>query len=77
MVSHSGRKEGGTTLLYIWMKMQTLGTRFRREEAGATMVEYGLLVALIAIMLIVAIGILTTALDGLFRDAGAAVGGTG
>jgi Flp pilus assembly pilin Flp len=60
-------------LLYLWTKLQTLGTRFRKEDAGATMVEYGLLVALIAIFLIGAIAYLAGALDGLFRSAGDAV----
>jgi pilus assembly protein Flp/PilA len=59
-------------VLYIWAKLQTLGARLR-EERGATMVEYGLLVALIAILLIGAILYLSGALDGLFRDAGDAV----
>jgi pilus assembly protein Flp/PilA len=38
-----------------------------REEKGATAVEYGLLVGLIAVAIIVTVGILGTQLDGLFR----------
>jgi pilus assembly protein Flp/PilA len=56
-------------MIYLWSWAQTLGTQLRRDERGATMVEYGLLVALIAILLIGAILVLTGALDGLFRDA--------
>lgn len=36
-------------------------------EKGATMVEYGLLIALIGVLLVAAIGVLTGALDALFR----------
>ena len=42
--------------------------RFVREEEGATMVEYGLMVALIAVVCIVAIGALGGELRDLFND---------
>ena len=42
-------------------------------EKGATMVEYGLLIALIGVLLITAIGVLTGALDALFRAVAAAL----
>jgi pilus assembly protein Flp/PilA len=42
--------------------------RFVREEEGATMVEYGLMVALIAVVCIVAIGALGGELRDLFTD---------
>jgi pilus assembly protein Flp/PilA len=38
-----------------------------KEEKGATAVEYGLLVGLIAVAIIVTVGILGTQLDGLFQ----------
>lgn len=60
-------------MLYLWTSLQSFGARFRREDRGATMVEYGLLVALIAILLIGAILFLSGALDDLFNDAGEAV----
>ena len=44
-------------------KLQTL----RSREKGATMVEYGLMVALIAIVVIVAVAVLGTNLSGLFN----------
>jgi pilus assembly protein Flp/PilA len=53
--------------------MQTFGAQLRRDERGATMVEYGLMVALIAILLITAILVLSGALGDLFEDAGSAV----
>ncbi|MFP5372482.1 MAG: Flp family type IVb pilin [Actinomycetes bacterium] len=37
-----------------------------REEKGATAVEYGLLVGLIAVAIIVTVGLLGTQLNGLF-----------
>lgn len=41
--------------------------RFSREERGATMVEYGIMVALIAVVVIVAVGPLGTAIRTLFE----------
>jgi pilus assembly protein Flp/PilA len=57
-------------MLYIWTRLQTFGATLRRNERGATMVEYGLLIALIAILLIGAILYLSGALDALFNRAG-------
>ena len=42
--------------------------RFTSEEKGATMVEYGLMVALIAVVVAVAVGPLGLAIQGLFND---------
>ena len=39
-----------------------------REEKGATAVEYGLLVGLIAVAIIVTVGLLGTKLDDLFTS---------
>ena len=39
-----------------------------RSDRGATAVEYGLMVALIAIVIIGAVTMLGTKLDGLFQD---------
>jgi pilus assembly protein Flp/PilA len=41
--------------------------RFRNPERGATAVEYGLMVALIAIVIIVAVKLLGTNLSSLFN----------
>ena len=40
--------------------------RLRNEEKGATAVEYGIMVALIAVVIIVAVSTLGGTLDGLF-----------
>ncbi len=44
-----------------------------RDEKGATAVEYGLMVALIAIVIIVAVYFLGTNLSTLFNDVGTSV----
>jgi pilus assembly protein Flp/PilA len=40
---------------------------FGREE-GATMVEYGLMVALIAVVCIIVVGLLGVGIQGMFQD---------
>jgi pilus assembly protein Flp/PilA len=44
------------------------GRFLRRQEAGATLVEYALLIALIALICIVAIAALGTYLNGVFNN---------
>jgi pilus assembly protein Flp/PilA len=39
-----------------------------RDETGATAVEYGLLVGLIAAAIVVTVGLLATKLNGIFTD---------
>jgi pilus assembly protein Flp/PilA len=51
--------------------------RLRREEKGATAVEYGLMVGLIAVVIIAAVTLLGTKLDGLFDTIGEKLGGAG
>jgi pilus assembly protein Flp/PilA len=46
---------------------------FFSDESGASAVEYGLLVALIAVVIIVAVRALGTSLQGKFEEAGAAL----
>ena len=43
-------------------------SRFVREEEGATAVEYGLMVALIAVVIIVAVALIGTRLNGVFTN---------
>ena len=54
-------------LFYAWTWMQTLGAGLRRRDEGATMVEYGLMVALIAIVALLADAAYGTNLFGLFN----------
>ena len=48
-------------------KFITLMLIGRDEDKGATAVEYGLMVALIAVAIITTVGLLGTGLDGLFQ----------
>ena len=48
-------------------------TRLVNREEGATAVEYGLMVALIAIVIIVAVSALGTNLTGLFNKAATSI----
>ena len=47
--------------------------RFMREEEGATMVEYGLMIALIAVVLIITVALLGTSLKESFANVNAGV----
>ncbi|TWH01372.1 pilus assembly protein Flp/PilA [Nocardioides sp. J9] len=49
----------------------------KMEERGATAVEYGLLVALIAVAIIIAVRTLGDNLTGVFDNVGDEVGGAG
>jgi pilus assembly protein Flp/PilA len=52
-------------------------SRFARNESGATAVEYGLIIALISVVIIGAAGALGSALNTKFTTVGAAVAGAG
>ncbi len=58
-------------MLRLWTAFQS---RFVREEEGATMVEYGLMVALIAIVVIVAVALIGTNLNNTFSTVADSVG---
>jgi pilus assembly protein Flp/PilA len=49
--------------------------KFFKDESGATAVEYGLMVALIAVVIIVSVTFLGTALNSKFWDVATAVDG--
>jgi len=44
-----------------------LSQRLGRDERGATAVEYGLIVALIAAVIVITVGLLGTAVDNAFQ----------
>jgi pilus assembly protein Flp/PilA len=54
------------TTLYTFMAFTS--DRLKKDMKGATAVEYGLMVGLIAVAIIVTVGFLGDALDGLFQD---------
>lgn len=51
--------------------------RFFKDEEGATAVEYGLMVALIAVVIIAAVQLLGTNLSTKFSNVASAVGAAG
>lgn len=51
--------------------------KFFKEEDGATAVEYGLMVALIAVVIITAVSLLGTNLSDKFTDVATEVGAAG
>jgi pilus assembly protein Flp/PilA len=51
---------------HAWVKAQSIARRFSREETGATAVEYGLIVGLIAVVIIGAVALLGGTLSGFF-----------
>jgi pilus assembly protein Flp/PilA len=53
--------------------MRTRITKFTRSDKGATAVEYGLMVALIAIVIIASVTLLGTNLNAIFAAAAAAI----
>ena len=53
--------------------MQHFINRFAEDESGATAIEYGLIVALIAVVIITAIGLIGTNLNSKMTAAGNAL----
>lgn len=49
-------------------KMKKFLNKIRKNEAGATAIEYGLIAALIAIVIITAAGLVGTRLTGVFTQ---------
>ena len=54
--------------------MSKFVTRFMKDESGATAIEYGLIVALIAVVIITAVTTVGTQLNAKFAAAGTAIG---
>ena len=48
--------------------MSKFVTRFLKDESGATAIEYGLIAALVGILIIAALGFLGQALDNAFSS---------
>ena len=57
--------------------MSKFVTRFIKDESGATAIEYGLIVALIAVVIITAVTTLGTTLSSKFDDVEAEVAAAG
>ncbi|WP_144671204.1 Flp family type IVb pilin [Arthrobacter sp. U41] len=52
-----------------------LATRLRRDQRGATAVEYGIMVSLIAVVIIVAVTLLGSNINKTFQDVACSVQG--
>ncbi|WCI08472.1 Flp family type IVb pilin [Arthrobacter sp. OVS8] len=53
-----------------------LATRLRRDQRGATAVEYGIMVSLIAVVIIVAVTLLGDTLVNTFNDVQCSISGS-
>jgi len=68
----------GPEMLSLLVKFQTKAAALRdRRDEGATAVEYGLMVALIAMAIILVVGTLGTQLSALFQRVVDAISGAG
>ena len=56
--------------------MKNLVSRFIKDESGATAIEYGLIAALIAVVIIAGVSLLGTNLNATFNNLAGNVGGT-
>ncbi len=50
--------------------MKTIIGRFVRDQSGATAIEYGLIAAIVGVGIIVGLGAVRDALNGLFNNVG-------
>jgi pilus assembly protein Flp/PilA len=48
--------------------MSKFVTRFLKDESGATAIEYGLIAALIAVVIVTAVGLVGNKLNGVFTS---------
>ena len=48
--------------------MSKFVTSFLKDESGATAIEYGLIAALIAVVIVTAVGLVGTKLNGVFTQ---------
>lgn len=55
--------------------MKSLARRFAKDESGATAIEYGLIAALIAVVIIGAVTVTGTTLKATFNSVVTALGG--
>jgi pilus assembly protein Flp/PilA len=57
--------------------MKNLVSRFIKDESGATAIEYGLIAALIAVVIITAVGLVGDSLEGAFQSVADGLAGEG
>ncbi len=64
----------GTFLTVLVVRTQNAWFAARDEESGQTLVEYALIIALIAIAAVAALGFLSGRIQDLFSKAGSSIG---
>ncbi len=69
--------ERGATLMNLFVLRTWLEAKFAKDERGASMVEYILLVALIALAVIAAVVFLKDQVNNKFNDAGSKLSSSG
>ena len=62
-------------LTTVWKKLQLLSLRVLREEEGQDLVEYALIVALIALAAVLGMNVLATAINNAFSSVGSKLSG--
>jgi pilus assembly protein Flp/PilA len=62
-------------MLHLYVSLKNAAARLRDEETGATAVEYGLMVSLIAVIIAVTVGALGVQLDKTFDSVLTTIGG--
>ena len=72
-----GRAQEGITPMNLFVLRTWLEAKFAKDEEGASMVEYILLVALIALAVIAAVVFLKDQVNGKFNDAGSKLSSSG
>ena len=60
-------------MLQLFVTLQTLLSDRKTDDEGATAVEYGLMVSLIAVVIIAAVTLIGTSLNTIFRAVAAAL----
>src|SRR2546427_136401 len=72
-----GRAQTRTEFMNLFVLRTWLEAKFAKDERGASMVEYILLVALIALAVIAAVVFLKDQVNGKFNDAGSKLSSSG
>jgi pilus assembly protein Flp/PilA len=62
-------------MVECWERSMQILKKFLRDESGATAIEYGLIAALISVVIIVAVQTVGTNLQTTFNSVGTALGG--
>src|SRR5690242_6937347 len=73
----TGRAHKGITSMNLFVLRTWLEAKFAKDEKGASMVEYILLVALIALAVIAAVVFLKDQVNNKFNDAGSKLSSSG